>query len=85
MGTVILGVQGIWDDFHGSHICCDIPVGPTPVTMSLWHSHLSRCPGRFHSRHVPSMTGSSCQFPNSLELWVMPPWPFPTPSILKFC
>lgn len=83
VGAAILGVQGIWEGRCGSPTCRDIPVGATPVVTSLLHSHLSRCPCGFHSRD-PSVTGSSCQFPNSRELWVMPPGPSssPHPEIL---
>lgn len=48
-------------------------MGPAPVGTYLWLSHLSRCSCGFHSRRVPSVTGSSCQFPNSRELGVMAP------------
>lgn len=71
VGTAIPRVQGIWDDCCGSHTCCEIPV-----------THIYQVSCGFHSHHFPSLTGSSCQLPNSLELCVMPPSPRLHPEIL---
>lgn len=51
--------------------CCEIPV-----------THIYQVSCGFHSHHFPSLTGSSCQLPNSLELCVMPPSPSLHPEIL---